>query len=83
LLGAITIDELHDWAEFYMLEPWGSEVDDLRNAMLATTVARSAGAKDASLADFRVNPQAEPASDDDVAIDALFGRPPQDAESTP
>lgn len=34
-----------EWAEFYGIEPWGFEIEDLRHARLLGHVARVAGVK--------------------------------------
>jgi len=54
-LGEIlTLRQVNDWIEHYAREPWGFPVDDTRAALLAFTVARSAGSKRARLDDFRL-----------------------------
>lgn len=33
--------ELSEWMAFYSLEPWGTEVEDLRAAIIASTIANA------------------------------------------
>lgn len=44
LLG-MTGNQLQEWMEFFSLDPWGGERADMRAALVAHTVAVSAGAK--------------------------------------
>lgn len=39
LLARISSQELSEWMAFYSLEPWGTEVDDLRAGIIASTIA--------------------------------------------
>lgn len=41
-----------EWAEFYELEPWGFEVEDMRMAMICASIFRAAGAKNVKPRDF-------------------------------
>lgn len=43
-----------EWAEHYAEEPWGFEVEDMRNALNTLVTARAGGAKNAKLDDFRL-----------------------------
>lgn len=53
----LSLEQVHDWMEFYGREPWGFEADDYLAAMQAFTVARSAGSKTARIEDFRLGPK--------------------------
>jgi len=44
-LREIPAAELTEWAAFYQLEPWGSEKDDLRTGIVASTVFNSQRSK--------------------------------------
>lgn len=55
----LTAEQMAEWMEFYAREPWGFGVDDHRNALLAFTVARSAGSKKARIDDFLMGPKLE------------------------
>ncbi len=39
LLAKIDSRELSEWAAYYRLEPWGTEVDDYRSGVVASTIA--------------------------------------------
>ena len=41
LLDALTPEQFAEWADYYNLEPWGFEVEDLRVGILASTIARA------------------------------------------
>jgi len=41
LLERIDSRELTEWAVFFGLEPWGTEVEDWRAALIASTIANS------------------------------------------
>ena len=47
-----TFSEFHQWVAYYEIEPFGEERADLRNAILAATVARIGGNKNAEVSDF-------------------------------
>lgn len=83
--------EYREWQVFYEVEPWGCEMDDMRTAIVARTVAnglRGADTPPFSLADFmptRKAPVDEPVdepvlSDDELAAwadAAIYGLPPE------
>lgn len=54
--------ELREWAAFYDLEPWGTEVDDLLNARTCEVIAAvNAGkGRKPKLADFLLFPDQQP-----------------------
>lgn len=37
----MTSDELTEWMAFFQLEPWGTEVEDIRSAIIATVIANA------------------------------------------
>ncbi|MGB9780618.1 phage tail assembly protein T [Caldanaerobacter sp.] len=39
LLSRIDSQELTEWMVYYTLEPWGTEVEDLRTGIVASTIA--------------------------------------------
>lgn len=39
LLSRISSAELTEWQAFYRLEPWGTEIDDLRAGIVSSVVA--------------------------------------------
>lgn len=39
LLRRIDSRELTEWAAFYALEPWGTDADDMRAGIVASTIA--------------------------------------------
>lgn len=39
LLARIDSRELSEWGAYYRLEPWGTEVDDYRSGVVASTIA--------------------------------------------
>lgn len=39
LLARISSQELSEWMAYYSLEPWGTETDDLRAGIVASTIA--------------------------------------------
>lgn len=39
LLGRISSRELTEWMAFFSLEPWGTEVEDWRAGLIASTIA--------------------------------------------
>ena len=41
LLSRVSSAELTEWMAFYQLEPWGSEIDDLRAGIVASTIANA------------------------------------------
>lgn len=41
LLSRIDSQELSEWMAFYTLEPWGTEVEDLRAGIVASTIANA------------------------------------------
>jgi len=41
LLARIDSRELSEWMAFFRLEPWGTEVEDLRAGIVAATVANA------------------------------------------
>ena len=45
MLAAMSADQLKEWMEYYRYEPWGQERADYRSAIVAHTVAVSAGAQ--------------------------------------
>lgn len=51
-----------EWITHYRKEPWGFEAEDMRNALLAATVMRAAGAKNVKVEQFRLRlPDPQPA----------------------
>lgn len=71
----LTLRQVNDWIEHYAREPWGFQIDDTRAALLAFTVARSAGSKRARLNDFRIRINEAPLGREAVKdrARALFG----------
>lgn len=55
----LTAEQVAEWQEFYSREPFGFAAEDHRNALLAFTVARSAGNKRARIDDFLLGPKLE------------------------
>lgn len=39
LLSRISGQELSEWIAFYSMEPWGCEVEDLREGIISSTIA--------------------------------------------
>lgn len=56
MLEELSSDEWDEWQEFFALEPWGFDVLDSMNAMMACTTARTWGA-DVKPADFLMGPK--------------------------
>ena len=52
MLAGITATQFRRWSEFALLEPFGEERADIRNAILCRLVAIIAGNKNAKLDDF-------------------------------
>lgn len=84
----LTREQLLEWGEYFQLEPWGFELEDLLHARLMALVAGVAGA-DATYRDFLlVAPddaeEAEPTPDQ---LDRLFGTagtpPPRTSDNEP
>ena len=64
LLETITADELLDWQEYYLAEPWGAQVDGLLAGQICCMIGGAVGGKKftAKPADFivgRKNTEAE------------------------
>jgi hypothetical protein len=45
MLEELTARQWAEWVEFFSIEPWGFDVDDHMNAMIAVTAARVFGAE--------------------------------------
>lgn len=58
----LSVRQVNEWMDFYGREPWGFDADDTRTALVALTVARSAGSKRAKLNDFRLRPHIDDAT---------------------
>jgi hypothetical protein len=52
LYSAMDSLEFSHWQQYAQIEPFGGRSDDARAALIATVVARSAGAKSVNVADF-------------------------------
>lgn len=48
----LSVRQFLEWAEFYELEPWGFEVEDMRMSMICASIFRAAGAKNVKPRDF-------------------------------
>lgn len=55
----LSAEQVADWQDFYSREPFGFAAEDHRNALLAFTVARSAGSKRARIDDFLLGSKLE------------------------
>lgn len=51
MLASIPYTQFQEWQAYHLLEPWGTNQEDWRAAMLATVTAKSAGAE-SKLEDF-------------------------------
>lgn len=71
---------LQEWQDFYELEPWGFPEADLRGAVLASTVARAAGA-DVTPKDFSLSIERAPTPESEFAeLARVFGPGPAEEE---
>ena len=43
MLDRLPSSKFYEWMAYYNLEPWGTEREDWRSAMLATTIANYSG----------------------------------------
>jgi len=58
MLRELTAEQWEDWMYFYALEPWGFDVDDMFNAQISATIARTWGAE-LGIQDFLFGPNLE------------------------
>ena len=59
LLKFLTPKQFAEWAAFYNLEPWGFEVEDHRLGIIAASLFRAQGNKEAQPRDFMMRPPEE------------------------
>ena len=65
LLAQLSASDFAQWQQFYQLEPFGSDIDDLRFANIAATVAKVSGVK-LGLNDFRLTGQTVKSAPDEA-----------------
>lgn len=78
MLSEMTASQLTEWAAYFSLEPWGTDVDDQRAGVVAATVANMAGkvlpkGKELSPSDLFPGRLPKPEPDLRAQVHAIFG----------
>ncbi len=74
LLRALTPEQFQEWCEFYALEPWGFDIEDVRHGALISYIVRALGGnRDARPTDFMMGEHGRQEVDDLEKARSLFG----------